>query len=128
MAHDACPYLRITGTTGELVISGTGLQANVQHAGGLRLYNPQYPQGKEMLGGSRDNDADADDADVEEPPPRTDFFMAFRGLWDDIRRIHRDRDDAAAHDTVLRAIEDVRTVLAIYKSAQTRQWESTEYI
>ena len=117
MAHDACPYLRITGTTGELVIAGTGLQRHTPSAGGLTLYNPQYPQGREILHSRNETD--------NEESSRTDFFMAFTGLWEDIRRIHLERDEVAAHNSVLRAIDDVRTVLAIYASAQSRQWEST---
>jgi predicted dehydrogenase len=114
MAYDRCPYLRITGTTGELIIAGTGLQKHVSNAGGLRLYNPQYPHGKEML---------LDETSTS--PQRTDFFMAFHGLWDEIRRIRTEQDEMAAYETVIRAMDDVRTVLAIYRSAQTQQWECT---
>jgi hypothetical protein len=94
-----------------------GLQRHTASAGGLTLYNPQYPQGREILHSRNEND--------NEESSRTDFFMAFTGLWEDIRRIHLERDEVAAHNSVLRAIDDVRTVLAIYASAQSRQWEST---
>ena len=137
MAYDCCPYLRITGTTGEIVIAGTGLQKYVPNAGGLRLYNPQYPQGKEMLVVTTTaTTTNNDNHDIEDQPttntttlpppqPRTDFFMAFHGLWDEILRIRIEHDDVAAHETVIRAIDDVRTVLAIYRSSQTQQWEYT---
>jgi predicted dehydrogenase len=109
MAHDACPYLRITGTEGELVLAGTGLQKEVPSAGGLRLYNAAHPQGRNIF---------ADDE-------ASHFFMAFRGLWQEIHRIRREMDHAAAHETVRRAADDVRVVLALYKSSQTRCWERT---
>ena len=133
MAYDACPYVRITGTTGEIIISGTGLQKHVPNAGGVRLYNPQYPNGKEMLLTTNQNNDNNEEMDTDENPnpssssssssPRTDFFMAFYGLWNDIHRIRIEGDGMAAYETVDRAIDDVATVLALYKSAQTRQWE-----
>ena len=130
MAYDACPYVRITGTTGEIIISGTGLQKHVPNAGGVRLYNPQYPNGKEMLLTTNHNNDNNEEMDTDENSkpssslPRTDFFMAFYGLWNDIHRIRIEGDGMAAYETVDRAIDDVATVLALYKSAQTRQWES----
>jgi predicted dehydrogenase len=109
MAHDACPYLRITGTAGELVLAGTGLQKDVPGAGGLRLANADHPQGRNVF---------SDD----EP---SHFFLAFRGLWQEIYRIRREKDHAAAQETVRKAADDVRVVLALYQSSKTRCWEQT---
>jgi predicted dehydrogenase len=109
MAHDVCPYLRITGTQGELVVAGTGLQKGVPGAGGLRLYNAEHPQGHNVFS--------------EQEPSH--FFGAFTSLWQEIHRIRREGDRVAAHETVRRAADDVRVVLALYKSAQSRRWEAT---
>jgi predicted dehydrogenase len=111
MAHDTCPYLRITGTAGELVIAGTGLQKHVPNAGGLRLYNTEYPSGKDVL----------EDGTMQP----CHFFMAFIGLWDEIHRVIREHDTAATHESVVRAADDVRVVLAFYKSSTTKCWEWT---
>jgi predicted dehydrogenase len=127
MAYDQCPYIRITGTDGEIIIAGTGLQKNVYNAGGVRLYNVQYPNGKEMLvfkDDDKDMNQNIQDRADEQQQQRTDFFMAFDGLWDEIYRIRSDNDTDAAHESVIRAIDDVQVVFAIYKSAQTKQWES----
>jgi predicted dehydrogenase len=133
MAYDQCPYLRIIGTRGEIVIAGTGLQANTYNAGGVRLYNPQYPNGKEMLLLHDDDNSNSDGTDIfteasrniSTNHPRTDFFMAFHGLWKEIYRIKLETDTIATQESVVRAIEDVQVVLAIYNSAQSKQWEVT---
>lgn len=110
MAHDMCPYFRVTGTKGELVIGGDGLAKEKPGAGGLRLYDDENPTGKDML-----------------PTDRLGgFFLGFAGLWQEVHRICVERDVAKAHETVVRAADDVRTVLAMYKSAKSGSWESTQ--
>lgn len=109
MAHDMCPYFRITGTKGELVIGGDGLAKEKAGAGGLRLYDESNPLGidclpKDRIGG---------------------FFLGFQGLWSEVFRICVEKDFDKAHETVVRASDDVRTVLAMYQSAKTGQWVST---
>ena len=108
MAHDTCPYFRITGTKGELVIHGNGLFREEPGAGGLRLYNEAHPKGKELFPEDRQGG----------------FFLGFAGLWQEIYRMGVARDYDAAHDSVVRASDDVRVVLAMYKSAETSAWES----
>jgi hypothetical protein len=49
MAHDTCPYFRITGTKGEIVIHGDGLFKEKPGAGGLHLYDEDNPTGKELF-------------------------------------------------------------------------------
>lgn len=108
MAHDTCPYFRITGDKGELVIHGNGLFREEPGSGGLRLYDGANPNGKELF-----------------PQDRMGgFFLGFAGLWQDIHRIATTEDRVAAHDSVVRAADDVKVVLAIYKSAETKQWET----
>jgi hypothetical protein len=108
MAHDVCPYFRITGDGGELVIHGNGLFREEPGAGGLRLYNKDNPKGKELF-----------------PQDRMGgFFLGFAGLWQDILRMARTNDKVAAHESVVRAADDVCVVLAIYKSSETGQWET----
>ena len=109
MAHDACPYFRITGTDGEIIIHGNGLLKDQPGAGGLRLYNEQHPNGSEMFASDRQGG----------------FFLGFAGLWAEIHRIYQDQDRVAAHETVVRAADDVRVALAMYKSALSKQWERT---
>ena len=110
MAHDACPYFRVTGTKGELVIRGDGLSKKKPGAGGLILYDEKNPTGTDLL-----------------PKDRVGgFFLGFAGLWREIHRICAEQDYAKAHDTVVRAADDVSTVLAMYKSAQSGKWESTQ--
>ena len=106
MAHDTCPYFRITGDKGELVIHGNGLFREEPGAGGLLLYNEENPKGVELF-----------------PQDRTGgFFLGFSGLWKDIYRISATRDSVTAHESVVRAADDVRVVLALYNSAETGQW------
>jgi UDP-N-acetyl-2-amino-2-deoxyglucuronate dehydrogenase len=109
MAHDVCPYFRFTGTGGELVVSGTGLQKDIPGAGGLRLYNEEHPSGVELLPTDQ----------------RGGFFLGFIGLWKEIIRIFLEKDRASAHESVVRAADDVKVVLALYKSAKSGQWECT---
>ena len=114
MAHDICPYFRITGNQGELVIHGNGLVCANQpdgYGGGLRLYNDANPNGVELL-----------------TPDQLQggFFRGFTGLWERLYEICITRDYAAAHETVVRAAHDVKTVLALYDSAKSGQWESVE--
>ncbi|CAJ1938884.1 unnamed protein product [Cylindrotheca closterium] len=110
MAHDMCPYFRVTGTKGELIIGGDGLAKEKPGAGGLRLYDDESPTGRDML-----------------PTDRLGgFFLGFSGLWQEIYRICIERDVTKAHETVVRAADDVRTVLAMYKSAKSGNWESTQ--
>ena len=109
MAHDMCPYFRITGTKGELVIAGDGLSKGTPGAGRLRMYDEQHPNGVDMtptdqIGG---------------------FFLGFSGLWSEVYRICVQKDNEKAHESVLRAADDVRTVMAMYKSAETGGWIST---
>lgn len=109
MAHDACPYFRITGNKGEIIIHGDGLFKANPGAGGLRLYNNEHPLGKEMFPMDRQGG----------------FFLGFSGLWQHVARIISENDTIAAHETVVRAADDVRVVMALYKSSKTGQWEST---
>jgi UDP-N-acetyl-2-amino-2-deoxyglucuronate dehydrogenase len=107
MAHSTCPYFRITGTKGELVIHGNGLFRQEPGAGGLRLYNDEHPKGKELFPADR----------------KGGFFLGFAGLWAEIYRIATTRDYEGAHQSVVRAAEDVRVVLAMYRSAENSAWE-----
>uniref|UniRef100_A0A7S3DMI0 Gfo/Idh/MocA-like oxidoreductase N-terminal domain-containing protein n=1 Tax=Entomoneis paludosa TaxID=265537 RepID=A0A7S3DMI0_9STRA len=109
MAHDMCPYFRFTGTQGELVIRGNGLLQEQPGAGGLVLYNENHPTGRDML----------------DPNQVGGFFGGFQGLWHEISRMVTERDAAAAHQSVVRASDDVRVVLALYRSASSRTWEET---
>lgn len=107
MAHDACPYFRITGTRGEVIIHGDGLLKERPGAGGLRLYNDAHPEGKEMF----------------DPARQGGFFLGFAGLWRRILRVVVQNDQSAAYETVAQAADDVRVALAMYKSSKSRQWE-----
>jgi UDP-N-acetyl-2-amino-2-deoxyglucuronate dehydrogenase len=109
MAHDTCPYFRITGTDGELVIYGDGLFKDNPGAGGLRLYNHEHVQGKEMFA----------------PDRMGGFFLGFGKLWEDISDMIQNENHDAMHQTVVKAADDVRVVLALYKSAKSGKWEST---
>eukprot|EP00977_Amphora_coffeiformis_P007844 scaffold1727_cov150-Amphora_coffeaeformis.AAC.2 len=109
MAHDKCPYFRITGNKGELVIHGDGLFKRKPGAGGLCLYDDENPTGKELFDANR----------------KGGFFLGFAGLWTEITRICVQKDKSSAHETVCRAADDVRVVLALYKSSNSGQWERT---
>mmetsp|Transcript_6335 Transcript_6335/g.9756 ORF Transcript_6335/g.9756 Transcript_6335/m.9756 type:complete len:399 (+) Transcript_6335:84-1280(+) len=108
MAHDACPYFRFTGTEGELIILGTGLQNTTPGAGDLKWYHDSCPQGQSMLeqtvGG---------------------FFLGFQGLWQEIYRTIESGNGEAAHESVVRAADDVKVVLGLYQSHETRTWQDT---
>jgi predicted dehydrogenase len=108
MAHDMCPYFRVTGNKGELIIHGDGL-LRTPGAGGLRWYNEENPTGTEMFPLDR----------------KGGFFLGFAGLWQEIHRICQQGDYDGAHQSVVRASDDVRVVLALYKSAKTGRWEQT---
>lgn len=108
MAHGMCSYFRITGNKGELVIHGDGLFKEQPGAGGMRLYDQENPTGKELFASDRSGG----------------FFLGFTGLWQHIYKIIVEHDAAAAHETVVRAADDVRVVLALYKSSETGQWET----
>jgi predicted dehydrogenase len=111
MAHDTCPYFRITGTDGEIVIYGDGLFKTKPGAGGLRLYNHKHVHGQEMM---------------LLPPDRLGgFFLGFGKLWENIADMIQNARHDAMHETVVQAANDVRVVLALYKSAKSGQWEST---
>ena len=106
MAHDMCPFFRITGTEGELVVSGTGLDPN--GGGGLRLYNAENLDGTNMFAADRQGG----------------FYLGFRGLWKEISRILREDDRVAAANSVDNAAKDVAVALALYESSRSGQWES----
>ena len=106
MAHDTCPYFRLTGTKGELVIHGDGLFRENPGAGGLRLYNDEYPNGHELFPKDR----------------KGGFFLGFAGLWKEIYRIGAGKDYEGAHQSVVRAADDVGVVLAMYRSAEQGAW------
>jgi len=108
MAHDVCPYFRLTGTKGELVIYGTGLNAN--GGGGLKLYNEDSPTGIDLFPKDRQGG----------------FFLGFRGIWDVVSDILRTDDRARARDTVRNAAADVGVALALYKSSNSGRWEPCE--
>mmetsp|Transcript_30593 Transcript_30593/g.57300 ORF Transcript_30593/g.57300 Transcript_30593/m.57300 type:complete len:378 (-) Transcript_30593:50-1183(-) len=108
MAHDTCPYIRLTGTKGELVVAGTGLFPD--GGGGLRMYNDEYPMGKDLFPKDRQGG----------------FFLGFQGLWATVTDILNTQDRCAAEKTVLDAAKDVAVALAIYKSAKSGRWEQCE--
>ena len=110
LAHDMCPYFRITGTKGELVVAGTGLDPI--GGGGLRLYNENHLNGKDMFPKDRQGA----------------FYSGFRGLWKQISRILRDNDRVAAAKTVEDAAQDVAVALALYESSRTGQWVDLDSI
>ena len=90
------------------MIHGDGLFREEPGAGGLRLYNEENPKGVELFPEDR----------------KGGFFLGFAGLWQEIYRIGSSRDYAAAHESVVRASDDVRVVLAMYKSAANAGWET----
>jgi UDP-N-acetyl-2-amino-2-deoxyglucuronate dehydrogenase len=110
MAHNSCPYFRLTGTMGELVVAGTGLTPN--GGGGLRIYNEECPNGRDLFPIDRQGG----------------FFLGFRGLWCSILDILRRGDREAALRTVRDAAADVAVALALYKSSDSGQWEGCELL
>jgi predicted dehydrogenase len=111
MAHDRCPYFRFTGTGGELIILGNGLDKTSPGAGNLIWYHDKgASQGTPVL-----------------PTDQTGgFFRGFEGLWRQILTTVQTKDAKAAHESVVRAADDVKVVLALYRSSKSRQWESTD--
>ena len=100
MAHDSCPYFRITGTKGEIIIHGDG---------GLRLYNEENPKGRQIIA-----------------QPHKDWFLqGFIHLWDNIYRLCLEGRHDVAHQNVLYEADDVRVALALYESAKSGKWECT---
>lgn len=110
MAHHSCPYFRLTGTSGELVVAGTGLNPN--GGGGLRIYNEEHPDGRDLFPIDRQGG----------------FFLGFRGLWGSILDILQRDDRDAALRTVRDAAADVAVALALYKSSDSGQWEGCELL
>lgn len=108
MAHDVCPYFRLTGTKGELVIYGTGL--NMDGGGGLRLYDGDSPEGVDLFPRDR----------------RGGFFLGFRGIWRAVSEILATDDRPRARETVRSAAADVGVALALYRSSESGQWEKCE--
>ena len=108
MAHDECPYFRLTGTKGEMIIYGTGLNPN--GGGGLKLYN------EENIGG----------VDLFPRDRRGGFFLGFQGVWEVVAGILAEGDRTRARDTVRNAAADVAVALTLYKSSESRKWEQCE--
>ena len=111
MAHDACPYFRVTGSAGELVVAGDGLDPD--GGGGLRLYDDAHPSGVELFSRAQRQGG---------------FFLGFRGLWVEVARILAERDRVAAHRTVRDGAADVALAAAIYESARTGRWEDCAFL
>ena len=108
MAHDECPYFRLTGTKGEMIIYGTGLNPN--GGGGLKLYNEENTKGIDLFPRDRQGG----------------FFLGFRGVWEVVAGILTDGDRTRARDTVRNAAADVAVALTLYKSSKSGQWEDCE--
>ena len=106
MAHDECPYFRLTGTKGEMIIYGTGLNPN--GGGGLKLYN--------QVGG----------VDLFPRDRQGGFFLGFQGVWEVVAGILTDGDRTRARDTVRNAAADVAVALTLYKSSESGKWEDCE--
>lgn len=108
MAHDTCPMFRFTGTKGELVVAGTGLFSD--GGGGLRLYNEENPEGKDLFPKDRQGG----------------FFLGFEGLWRSVLVTISNNDRQAARKSVRDAAADVGVALALYQSSATGQWIDCE--
>ena len=93
----------------DAALHGTGLAKHVPGAGGLRLYDEEHPTGVELF----------------DPDRQGGFFLGFAGLWQEIYRICIHSDKKAAHETVVRASDDVKVVLALYRSSESGRWETT---
>lgn len=109
MAHDLCPYFRWTGTKGELVIPGNGLNPN--GGGGLILYDDTHPDGIPLIATDERQGG---------------FFLGFKGVWKMMMGILKRNDRNAAIQTVSEAFKDVATALAIYESSTSRQWATVD--
>ena len=108
MAHDMCPYFRFTGTKGELVVHGDGL--NPKGGGGLRLYDQENPDGIDLIPRDRQGG----------------FFLGFRGVWSVIAPMLRSNDRDGPRRTVLEAAKDVAVAMALYQSSAKGSWEQCE--
>ena len=108
MAHDQCPYFRLTGTKGEMIIYGTGLNPN--GGGGLKLYNEDHVGGIDLFPRDRQGG----------------FFLGFRGVWEVVAGILAEEDRTKARETVRNAAADVGVALALYKSSESGKWEDCE--
>ncbi|HEX2325755.1 MAG TPA: Gfo/Idh/MocA family oxidoreductase [Chloroflexota bacterium] len=89
------PWWRVTGTRGELLIDG-GFE------GGLHLYDPQHPQGRLLA------------------PPRG-YAASFGPELADFARAVLDGTPPAAGPE--ESLGELRTALAIYRSAASKRWE-----
>ena len=105
MAHDKCPYFRLTGTKGELVVHGTGLNPN--GGGGLKLYNEDNINGLELFS----------------PDRQGGFFLGFQGIWKAAAKMLRAKNRVDSLKTVRDAAADVGVALSLYKSSETNRWE-----
>mmetsp|Transcript_33768 Transcript_33768/g.99484 ORF Transcript_33768/g.99484 Transcript_33768/m.99484 type:complete len:410 (-) Transcript_33768:32-1261(-) len=108
MAHDECPYFRLTGTKGELIIYGNGLNPN--GGGGLKLYNEENVGGIDLFPRDRQGG----------------FFLGFRGVWEIVAGILAEEDRSTARETVRSAAADVGVALTLYKSSESGKWEDCE--
>lgn len=108
MAHDACPYFRLTGTKGEMIIYGTGL--NPDGGGGLKLYNEDNVGGIDLFPHNRQGG----------------FFLGFRGVWEVVADILAEEDREKARDAVRNAAADVGVALSLYKSSESGRWEDCQ--
>lgn len=90
------PFWRITGTTGEIHVAGL-------YQNGVLLFDEQHPEGR-MLDGEWD-----------------DSSASFIGEMADFEQAVLDGKPLAAGPEV--SLGELRTALAIYRSAKTRQWE-----
>jgi len=108
MCHDDAPYFRLTGTKGEIIVPGTGL--NPDGGGGLRIYDDENPKGKDLFPKGRQGG----------------FFLGFQGLWHSVIKNLRKNDRAKAQRSVRDAAADVALAMAIYKSSKSGQWEKCE--
>lgn len=90
------PAFRITGSTGEIVIDAFG-------GGGVMLYNREFPEGKL--------------ADGE----FGDYMNSFIGEMTDFEQAALDGKALEAGPE--QSLGELRTALAVYRSAKTQQWE-----
>ena len=103
MAHSEEPFFRLTGQEGELIIAGTGLHGE----GSLKLFTNEHPEGKEMM-------------DSEQPLGYLDSFgPQIANL------VAAVRDGAPLLRDARFAVGDIKLVEAIYRSAESKQWEKT---
>lgn len=108
MAHGHAPWFRVTGTHGEIVIEGA-------FDGGVTLFNAQHPTGRAILRPGQ----------VGRP---CGFLGSFEAELEDFLRAVASRATPGAARHELRAgpeeaLGELRTALAIYRSAATGQWE-----